>query len=162
NGDGHLYGAIIAALNQYREGKNSNKYTRYPLGFAAHYLGDLSMPLHNVEYNVFNKTYHSANDGVVEGDENEPTDAKVARIAKGIQERMKSLPPYKLPPAKDDITLFNLAFAKKIAEIANKSISLGYAMQEANPQRTIMSMDEAYGQLAESAALLKAAFAALQ
>lgn len=161
-GEGHLYGAIIAALNQYREGKNSNKYARYPLGFAAHYIGDLSMPLHNVEFNVFNKTYHSANDGVVEGDESEPTDAKVARIAKGIQERMKALPPYRLPPAKEDIRKFNLALAKKIAEIANRSISLGYAMQETKPQRTLMTTDEAYGQLAESAALLKAAFAALK
>jgi hypothetical protein len=162
NDEGHLYGAIIAALNQYREGKNLNKYARYPLGFAAHYIGDLSMPLHNVEYNTFNKTYHSANDGVVEGDENEPTDAKVARIAKGIQERMKKIPPYQFPPAKNGITQFNLELAKKIAEIANKSINLGYSMQESNPQRTMMSTDEAYGQLAESAALLKAAFAALQ
>lgn len=162
NGEGHLYGAVIAALNQYREGKDSNKYARYPLGFAAHYIGDLSMPLHNVDYNDFNKTNHAANDGVVEGGENAPTDVKVARIAKGIRERMKGLPPYQLPPARDGITRFNLELAKKIAAIANRSISLGYAMQDANPQRTIMSMDEAYGQLAESAALLKAAFAALQ
>ena len=52
--------------------------------------------------------------------------------------------------------------SQKIAEIANKAMTLGYAMQEANPPKTVMSSDEAYGQLAESAALLKAAFAALQ
>jgi len=162
NDEGHLYGAIIAALIQYQERQSSSKYDRYPLGFAAHYIGDLSMPFHNVDYNDFNKANHSANDGVVEGDESEPTDVKVARIAKGIQQRMKGLPAYRLPPAKDDITKFKLELAKKIAEIANKAMSLGYAMQEANPQRTIMSTEVAYGQLAESAALLKAAFAALQ
>lgn len=162
NDEGHLYGAIIAALNQYRERKSNSKYARYPLGFAAHYIGDLSMPLHNVDYNDFNKANHTANDGVVEGDENEPTDAKVARIAKGIQQKMKGLLPYQLPPAKADITKFQLELAKKIAEIANRSIVLGYAMQEATPPRTIMSTDEAYGQLAESAALLKAAYVALQ
>jgi hypothetical protein len=72
------------------------------------------------------------------------------------------LPPYRFASAKDDITKFNLEVAQKIAEIANKAIALGYAMQEANPPKTVMSSDEAYGQLAESAALLKAAFAALQ
>ena len=161
-GEGHLYGAIVAALNQYREGKNGGKYARYPLGFAAHYIGDLSMPLHNVDYNEFNKANHAANDGVVEGDESEPTDAKVARITRGIQARMKTLSPYRLPPAKNDVAKFNRELAKRIADIANKSIALGYAMQEPNRQRTVMSADEAYGQLAMSAALLKAAYAALQ
>ena len=161
-GEGHLYGAIVAALNHYRERKGEGKYARYPLGFAAHYIGDLSMPLHNVEYNLFNQTYHAANDGVVEGSDNEPLDAKVARIAARIKERMKALPPLQLPPARDDVAKFNQALAKTIAGIANRSIALGYAMQESTPQRTLMSEDEAYGQLAESAALLKAAFAALR
>lgn len=159
--EGHLYGAIIAALNQYREKKSSGKYARYPLGFAAHYIGDLSMPLHNVAYNDFNKANHSANDGAVEGDEKEGTDAKVARIAARIQEQMKLVPPYQFPKAKDDVRNFNLALAKKIAEIANRSAALGYSMQDSAPPRTKMTLDEAYGRLAESAALLKAAFAAL-
>jgi len=162
NDEGHLYGAIIAALNQYQERKSRDKQARYPLGFAGHYIGDLSMPLHNVDYNDFNKAWHSANDGAVEGDENEPTDSKVARIAAGIREKMNRLPPYRFSAAKDDPAKFNHELAKKIAEIANRAIALGYAMQEANPQRTVMSSEEAYGQLAESAALLKAAFAALQ
>jgi hypothetical protein len=160
NDKGHLYGAIIAALNEYRERKANNKYAIYPIGFAGHYIGDLSMPLHNVDYNDFNKTWHSANDGVVEGDESELIDAKVARIAAGIREKMQKLPPYRLPPAKDDPARFNLELAKRIAEIANRAMALGYAMQDT--KRTVMSKDEAYGQLAESAALLKAVFAALQ
>jgi len=162
NDEGRLYGAIIAALNQYRESRTGGKYSRYPLGYAAHYIGDLSMPLHNVAYNLFNQTYHSANDGIVEGEEGEPMDARVARIAARIRERMKVLPLLKFPVAKDDASGFNRALAIKIAEIANRSITLGYAMQDAEPPRRIMTADEAYGQLAESAALLKAVFAALR
>jgi hypothetical protein len=161
NGEGHLYGAIVAALNTYRE-RGGGKYGRYHLGFAMHYVGDLSMPFHNVEYNLFNQTWHAANDGVVEGSDKEPTDAKVARIAGQIRERMKALPLVQLPPAKGDVTKFKLVLAQKIAEIANRSIALGYAMQESTPQRTTMTEEEAYRQLAQSAALLKAAYAALQ
>jgi hypothetical protein len=162
SGEGHLYGAIVAALNQFRERRSDSKYARYPLGYAAHYISDLSMPLHNTEYNLFNQTYHSANDGVVEGGDDEPMDAKVSRIALQIGKRMKELPPLQLPPAKDGMMKFNQALAKKIAEIANSSIAMGYAMQESNPQRTRMTEDEAYQRLAQSARLLKAAYAALQ
>jgi hypothetical protein len=162
SGEGHLYGAIVAALNQYRERRSIGKYGRYPLGYAAHYIGDLSMPLHNTEYNLFNQTYHSANDGVVEGRDDEPIDAKVSRIAQQIGIKMKELSPLQLPSAKDGIMKFNQALAKRIAEIANSSIALGYTMQESNPQRTRMTEDEAYRRLAQSAQLLKAAFAALQ
>jgi len=161
-GEGHLYGAIVAALTQYRERKNRNTFARYPLGFAVHYMGDLSMPLHNTEYDDFNKAHHRANDGVVEGSEDEATDAKVARIAGEIKKRMVGRPVYRLPRAQDDFGKFKRELAEKIAEIANKSIALGYAMQDSRPQRTLMSQDEAYGQLAESAALLKAAYTALQ
>jgi hypothetical protein len=159
---GHLYGAIIAALTQYRERKNKHRFASYPLGYAAHYIGDLSMPLHNTDYNDFNKANHAANDGVVEGGEGEATDVKVARIAAEIKKRMAGRPAYRLPRAKDDLVKFNRELAKKIAELANKSIALGYAMQDSKPQKRLMSTDDAYGQLAESAALLKAAYAALQ
>lgn len=162
NDEGQLYGAIIAALNQYRERKAAGRYPLYPLGFAAHYIGDLSMPLHNVVYDEFNRANHLANDGVVEKNETGSTEAKVARIAAKIQDRMKGLPPYQFPKAKDDARKFNEALAKKIAEIANRSIRLAHSMRDSKPQRAMLSRDEAYGQLAQSAALLKAAFAALQ
>lgn len=161
-GEGHVYGAIVAALNDYRERKNRNKYARYPLGFAAHYIADLSMPLHNVEYNDFNKSNHSANDGVVERGEKGSTNERVARIARSIQQRMRNIPPYRLPPAREDMKEFRTALAKKIAEIANSSIALGFAMQESTPPRPLMSTGEAYARLAESAALLKAVYAAME
>ena len=160
--DGHLYGAIIAAVKEYRLKKESGKYALYPLGFAAHYIGDLSMPLHNVEYNEFNKANHATNDGVVEGEGRETTEARVARIAREIEKRMKGRAPYHFTSAGKDPEKFTREVAEKIAEIANKSISQGYAMQESDPQSPIMTPDEAYDRLCDSAMLLKAVYAAVQ
>jgi hypothetical protein len=160
-GAGHLYGAIIAALDEYRELKQKNKHALYPLGFAAHYIADLSQPLHNIEYNDFNKANHAANDGAVEKGEKGTTDEKLARMARNIQQRMRSIPPYRLPSPKEGIKKFNSEVAKRIAEIANKAMAMGYAMQEANPPKAVMTTDEAYRQLAQSAMLLKAVYTAI-
>jgi hypothetical protein len=149
-------------LDQYLERKSENKYARYPLGYALHYMGDLSMPLHNVVYDDFNKTNHAANDGVVEAGESGSTDERVARIARNIQQRMKSVPAYRLPPAREGVAKFNAAVARKVAEIANRAIALGFAMHDASPPRTLMTREEAYRQLAESAVLIKAVYAAMQ
>ncbi|HJV66049.1 MAG TPA: hypothetical protein VJ550_09965 [Geomonas sp.] len=162
DGKGQLYGAIIAALDEYLERKNVNKYARYPFGYAAHYIGDLSMPLHNTVYDDFNKANHAANDGVVEQGETGSTQERVARIARHIQQKMKSVPEYRLPLAREGMGHFNLAVAKKVAEIANRAMALGFSMRDATPPRPLMTREEAYRQLAESAVLLKAVFAALQ
>ena len=162
--DGHLYGAIIAAFNAYLQRTSDGKYARYPLGYAAHYLGDLSMPFHSIVYNEFNKKNHAVNDGIVEvtGPRTEPTYVKVGRLAAEIQERMALLPPLQLPSAKTDLVAFNQALAKEIAAIANRAAAIGYAMQEANPPRTRLTEEEAFGQLAQSARLLEAAYAAIE
>ena len=62
---GHLYGAIIASVRDYIREKKKGKYGEYHLAFCAHYLTDLSQPLHNIEYSPFNKRYHKPVDGVV-------------------------------------------------------------------------------------------------
>ena len=49
---GHLYGAIIASVRDYLKEKQKGKYGEYHLAFCAHYVGDLSQPLHNIEYNT--------------------------------------------------------------------------------------------------------------
>ena len=36
-----------------------------PLAFCAHYVADLSQPLHNTEHDLFNLTYHKDIDGIV-------------------------------------------------------------------------------------------------
>jgi hypothetical protein len=158
--DGHLYGAIIAALNDYMLRGASGKYALYPLGYAAHYLGDLSMPFHNIAYDSFNKMNHTANDGIVEinSPRDESTDAKVARLAAEIQKRMKNLPAIQLST---DVKGFNKELAMQIAAIANNASALGYAMEDANPQRTRLTEDEAYLQLAQSAQLLHAVAVAI-
>jgi hypothetical protein len=62
---GHLHGAIIASLrNDIRE-KRKGKYAEYHLALCAHYVTDLSQPLHDIEYSPFNKKFHKAVDGVV-------------------------------------------------------------------------------------------------
>lgn len=158
--DGHLYGAIIAALNEYLFKGLSGKYALYPLGYAMHYLGDLSMPFHNIAYDAFNKANHAANDGIIEisSPGNESTEEKVARLAAGIRLRMKKLPALQLSR---DVTGFNKELAQQIAAIANKASALGYAMAEASPPRTRLTEEEAYQQLAQSARLLQAVAAAL-
>jgi hypothetical protein len=156
--DGHLYGAIVAAVSDYILRGAGGKYALYPLGYASHYIGDLSMPLHNTAYDEFNRANHAANDGIVEntGPKDEATEAKVARLAGEIRKRMDKLPPIRL---RSDISSFYRDLATQIAAIANRSIALGYGMEDAVPPRTRMTEEEAYTQLARSAQLLQAVYA---
>ena len=62
--EGHLYGAIPASLRAYEKDMRSGKYGQYHLVYCAHYIGDLTMPLHNIAYDDFNKNHHQANDGI--------------------------------------------------------------------------------------------------
>jgi len=135
--EGHLYGAIIAALRDYQKKKSSGKYAEYPMAFAAHYIGDLSQPLHNLPYDHFNKTHHSANDGIV--DEN---------ILDKIKEIEKNMYEIKLTKVN-----FEADLAKEIARIANISRQLGIRLKAENRD---MTKEEAYVQLGHSASLLKA------
>jgi len=63
---GHLYGAIIASIREYRTTTKTGKYAEYHLAFCAHYVGDLSQPLHNTSYNTYNRKNHVATDGIIE------------------------------------------------------------------------------------------------
>jgi hypothetical protein len=54
---GHLYGAIVASLRDYLEDKQEGKYREYHLAYCAHYVGDMSQPLHNTAYNTFNQKH---------------------------------------------------------------------------------------------------------
>lgn len=158
--DGHLYGAIIAAINDYIRRGAEGKYDRYPFGYAAHYIGDLSMPFHNMVYDAFNKANHSANDGIVEntGPVDESMDRKVDRISAEIRKRMNKLPAIQFST---DIRKFYRELAVQIAAIANRASVLGYALEDSNPPRTRLTEEEAYTQLAQSALLLKALAAAV-
>ena len=63
--NGHLYGAIIASVRDYILEKRKGKYREYHLAFCAHYVADLSMPLHNTVYSAFNRKNHSTIDGII-------------------------------------------------------------------------------------------------
>jgi hypothetical protein len=62
---GHLYGAIIASVRDYVEAKKKGRYAEYHLAYCAHYIGDLSQPLHNTLYSDYNKRNHGKTDGVI-------------------------------------------------------------------------------------------------
>jgi len=135
--EGHLYGAIIASLRQYEKSKQDNKYAEYHLAFCAHYIGDLSNPLHNVIYDDFNKQHHLINDGVVN-----------AEVLDNL-DRIKANMPY-LKLSKDN---FENDLAKEIARIAKNARRLGHKLQKENRD---MTKEEAYKQLGQSASLFNA------
>jgi len=130
--NGHLYGAIIASFRDYRSAKASGKYGEYHLAYCAHYVGDLSMPLHNTLYDSFNRQHHNAMDGIVNDEVlDHPERIKIYPI------QIKS---------EDDLV-------REIARIANLSVKLGYQLEKENG---MLSKEEAYVQLGHSASLLKA------
>ena len=135
--EGHLYGAIIAAIRAYERTSREGKYAEYHLAYAAHYIGDLSQPLHNTSYDAFNRTRHERNDGTVEALALE----NVGRIQRLMQ------------PVSLGRESFERDLAREIARIANGARKLGERMRAENRD---MTPDEAWGQLARSAALFKA------
>ncbi|BDV41820.1 hypothetical protein GURASL_07430 [Geotalea uraniireducens] len=135
--EGHLYGAIVAALRAYERARREGWYAEYHLAYAAHYLGDLSMPLHNLPYDDFNRSHHDRNDGIV--------DHGVLADLAPLRRQMR-------PVSLGDAT-FERDLAREIARIANGAQKLGERLRREQRDLTVA---EAYGQLGESAALLRA------
>jgi hypothetical protein len=129
---GHLYGAIIASVRDYLKAKNEGKYGEYHLGFCAHYVGDLSQPLHNTLYNSYNRKYHQTTDGII----NDEVLDNVDKI---------KIYPIKVESEKD--------LANEIARIANLSLKKGYQIQD---EKRLLTKEEAYEQISHSASLFKA------
>jgi hypothetical protein len=132
--EGHLYGAIISSVREYREAKAQNKYAKYPLVFCAHYCGDLSMPLHNTAYDQFNMDHHAVNDGMIES----TVRSNIDHIRRMIR-----------PPVIHNET----DLAREIASIAETARTLGNRMRKENRD---MTTDEAYSQIVRSASLFNA------
>ena len=128
---GHLYGAIIASIREYRKTTLTGKYAEYHLAFCAHYVGDLSMPLHNTLYNDYNQKNHAATDGIIE------------------EEVLYNLPLIEVYPitieSEEDL-------AREVARIANRSIHLGYQLEK---EGRMISRQEAYTQVSHSASLFR-------
>jgi hypothetical protein len=128
---GHLYGAIIASIGDYRATKLTGKYAEYHLAFCAHYVGDLSQPLHNTLYDSYNRKNHVATDGIIEN------------------EVLSNLPLIKVYPVKIES---EADLAREVARIANLSINLGYQLEK---EGRMLSKEEAYQQISYSASLLR-------
>jgi hypothetical protein len=129
---GHLYGAIIASVRDYLKKRETGKYAEYHMAFCAHYVGDLSQPLHHIEHNEFNYTYHKDTDGIVD---------------EGILTNLDKIKIYPITISSEH------ELAKEIARIAVLSMALGYKLED---EFRIITKDEAYQQLGHSASLFKA------
>jgi hypothetical protein len=132
---GHLYGAIIATFRAYRDARGKGHYAENIMAYLAHYVGDLSMPLHHTLYNAFNRRYHLANDGIINAEVLENT-GKIKIYPIDIRSEAD--------------------LAAEVARIANLSMRLGYLLED---EERLMTRQEAYGQIAHSASLLKAILA---
>jgi hypothetical protein len=144
--EGHLYGAIIASIREHGKLFDAGKYVGYHMAFAAHYIGDLSMPNHNIPFMIRDGfpgnedealTWHRDNDGVVE--------SIVLNQPEEITKRM-----YIITLRADQ---FEANLAAEIARIANLSRDLGEKLRAG---RWVMKPEEAFNQLGHSASLLRA------
>jgi hypothetical protein len=135
--EGHLYGAILGSLRAYARSTKDNKYAEYHLAYCAHYVADLSQPLHNTAYDDFNKAHHQVNDGILE--------REALNSLPLIQGRTRRII-LRQDHFEDDV-------AREIAIIAEKSRKLGMKLRA---EQRDMTRDEALVQLAESASLLQA------
>ena len=129
---GHLYGAIIASVRDYIEAKKRGRYAEYHLAYCAHYIGDLSQPLHSILYSDYNKRNHTKTDGVIND---------------GILDNLEAIKVYPIEiKTEEDL-------AKEIARIANLSMALGYKLED---EGRLLSKEEAYQQISHSASLFRA------
>ncbi len=135
--EGHLYGAIIASLRAYGKDLRAGKYAQYHLAYCAHYIADLSQPLHNIPHDDFSKSWHAIDDGIVE----ETILDEPQKIIRHV---------YAIQLTHDN---FEADLASEIARIANLSRKLGYKLRAENRSIT---REEAHIQLGHSASLLKA------
>ena len=129
---GHLYGAIIGAIRDYKTAIQEGKYPEYHLAFCAHYVGDLSQPLHNILYDEYNDQNHKITDGI---------------INKEVLNNLSLIEIYPIEiHSESDL-------AEQVARIANLSMKLGYQLEQ---EKRIISKQEAYRQVSHSASLFRA------
>jgi hypothetical protein len=129
---GHLYGAIIASVRDYIEAKKRGRYAEYHLAYCAHYIGDLSQPLHSILYSDYNKKNHTKTDGVIND---------------GILDNLEAIKLYPIEVKTEE------GLAKEIARIANLSMALGYKLED---EGRLLSKEEAYQQISHSVSLFRA------
>jgi len=132
--EGHLYGAIIGSVRDYKKLSATGKYADYPLVFCAHYAGDLSMPLHNTVYDDFNRERHGVNDGIIE-----------CNALNNIGYIQRSMYDIRIESEED--------LAREIARVAETARRLGRKIRKENRN---MTQAETYTQVIHSASLFRA------
>jgi len=130
---GHLYGAIVASIRDYIAVRKKGRYGEFHLAYTAHYVGDLSQPLHHTQYDEFNKRNHADMDGVID-------DEVLGNLGK------IAIYPIEVTSEQD--------LCREIARVANLSLALGYRLED---EDRLLTREEAYGQLSHSASLMRAA-----
>lgn len=129
---GHLYGAIVASVRDYLKIKRQGKYGEYHIAFCAHYVSDLSQPLHNTVYNLYNRKHHKTIDGIIN------------------DEVLDNIDKIRIYP----ITIHSEQdLAREIARIANLSMAKSHQIQDEN---RLLTKQEAYAQISHSASLFRA------
>lgn len=129
---GHLYGTIVASVRDYIEAKKKGRYAEYHMAYCAHYIGDLSQPLHNTLYDDYNKRNHGKTDAVIND---------------GILDNLEMIKVYDIElKTEEDL-------AKEIARIANLSMTLGYKLED---EGRLLSREEGYQQNSHSGSLFRA------
>ena len=129
---GHLYGAIIASIREYIEAKKKGRYAEYHMAYCAHYVGDLSQPLHNTLYDDYNRKNYGKTDGVINA---------------GILHNLEEIRVFDIEVKSEG------DLAKEIARIANLSMAVGYKLED---EGRLLSREEAYHQVSHSASLFRA------
>ena len=128
---GHLYGAIAASVRDYIKKKKTGKYADYHLAFCAHYVADLSQPLHNIENNAYNQANHRDTDGIIN------------------DEIMGNLDKINVYPIKIDT---EESLIREVTRIGNLSVALGYKLED---EKRLLTKEEAYQQVSHSVSLFK-------
>jgi len=129
---GHLYGAIVAAVRKYREAVRKGQYAVYHLGYCAHYVGDLSQPLHHTPFNSYNRRHHRLTDGIIDDE---------------VRAQLYRIKPYRIDIDSEEDLI------REVVRIANLSLTLAHTLEKEN---RLLTKAEAYEQIGHSASLLKA------
>ena len=128
---GRLYGAIVASVRDYLEVKKKGKYAEYHMAYCAHYVGDLSQPLHNTPYNDYNKKFHRRTDGLINHD---------------VLDKYQEIVVYPIRISSEEDLI------KEIVRIANLSLDKAHQIEAEN---RLLTPKEAYDQISHSASLFK-------
>ena len=139
--NGYLLGAIVNAVRKAKTRTEKSKFDDYYYAVIAHYIGDLSQPLHISAYDDFNKSHHLQVDDTL-------TCKNVAWDVDGAGYIAKEL-------HIDDSVRFNdeTELVDYMLKIANESFELSQKLRHDN---RVITREEAVQRASRSATMLRA------